>query len=55
MSNYITAQMQAYAEGYHDGRMAYDPEPYSDDDMKALYMQGYENGSDDRTEQDERG
>ena len=53
MMTYITSEMQAYAEGYHDGRMEYDPEPYTDELLASFYMRGYENGSDDRSEADE--
>lgn len=49
---YITSEMQAYAEGYHDGRMEYDPEPTIS--LKDVYMAGYEAGLEDRSERDER-
>jgi hypothetical protein len=48
----ISADMYLFAEGYHDGRMAreYNPDP----DGK-YYMAGYDAGTDDRSEADERG
>ena len=49
---YITSEMLAFAEGYHAGRMEYDPEPTIS--LKAVYMAGYEAGKEDRSEQDER-
>ena len=52
---YITSEMQVYAEGYHDGRMEYDFDSSNiDRSLVSFYTQGYENGLDDRSEQDER-
>ena len=52
---YISPEMQAYADGYHDGRMEYDYTAYEIQELNQFYMQGYENGLEERTEQDERG
>ena len=47
----ITIQIQAFAEGYHAGRMDWeaDPSPSTKED----YMAGYEAGLEDRSEADE--
>lgn len=51
---YIDAKTQAYAEGYHDGRMNYDMFYYDDMILDTMYKQGYSCGVEDRSEQDER-
>lgn len=55
---YTKNEMFAYAEGYHDGRMDYEQDNYHDAEgntqLGDLYVLGYVNGVEDRTEQDER-
>lgn len=54
---YTKLEMFAYAEGYHDGRMDYEPDNYfediGEDRRHTLYNQGYEDGINDRSEADE--
>ena len=54
--SYTKLEMYAYAAGYHDGRNDYEVDNYwaKDDPCSALYTEGYTNGVEDRTEQDER-
>lgn len=52
---YINSKMEEYAAGYHDGRMGYEYNPLWGKELEDYYKQGYENGIEDRSEQDERG
>lgn len=52
---YVSADMQAYAEGYHDGRADREYDNYFiDQALRNAYVEGWENGLNDRDEQDER-